>query len=233
MAYKRRRTTVRRKRRISRRSYSRSAKRRRTTKRYSRASWRPFGANRVCKLRYCDVISLNPGIGAITNYVYSCNGMYDPDISSTGHQPYGFDTLATLYNTCTVLGAKITVTAIPGGAIGTFGIGIKVSDVSTITSADPIAIQEQPGYKYRIFGNGSAAYTPSVSKGWSLKKMVGNNLHQDKYSMTTMTQNPADQWFFHVCLFSTYPTLDLSQISLNIKIEYIAKFDSPKELPQS
>jgi len=73
-------------------------------------SWAPFGKSKTCKHRYSTFFSLNPGVGVSADRIFMANGMYDTDVSGTGHQPYGYDTLATQYNQWTVLRSKITVT---------------------------------------------------------------------------------------------------------------------------
>ena len=63
-------------------------------------------------LYYTDVIALNPGVASITNHVYQCNSLYDPDVSGIGHQFYLRDTMDTLYNSYRILESTITVTPI-------------------------------------------------------------------------------------------------------------------------
>lgn len=58
------------------------------------------------KLRYVDHLNVAaPAVNAITVKEFRANGLYDPDFSIGGHQPYGFDQLMTQYNHFTVLKA--------------------------------------------------------------------------------------------------------------------------------
>jgi len=62
------------------------------------------------RLPYSSVIALsNAGITGVfgTEYVFRLNSLFDPDLTSTGHQPFGFDQLALFYGSyrvhaCTV-----------------------------------------------------------------------------------------------------------------------------------
>lgn len=47
--------------------------------------------------------------GVITQYVFTANGMYDPNITGTGHQPMGFDTMMLYYEQYTVLRSSVTL----------------------------------------------------------------------------------------------------------------------------
>uniref|UniRef100_UPI00404866D8 hypothetical protein n=1 Tax=Polynucleobacter sp. TaxID=2029855 RepID=UPI00404866D8 len=60
---------------------------------------------------YADDISLNAGAGVADSWVFSANGLTDPNITGTGAQPRGFDEMMALYRTYLVTHAKITVWA--------------------------------------------------------------------------------------------------------------------------
>lgn len=215
-----------------RRGRKRTYKRRKFTRRSRKGSWRPFGTRRSCSLVYCENITLDPAAGSVANYKFRTNSLYDPNYTGTGHQPYGFDTLATLYGRYMVTGAKITVTANPGTTVSTYGMGVKVTDDYSFNVTDPIALMEQPGYRYRLFTNGTQPATPRVTKGWSLRKFAGGQMNSDKYSATVDT-NPNDGWIFAVTFFATAAGLDLSNTTFNVRIQYRARFWEPKELGQS
>lgn len=59
-------------------------------------------------LKYSDFYLLTSTLG-IAYQEYSGNSCYDPDITSTGHQPYYFDRYAGLYQNYVVLGSKFKV----------------------------------------------------------------------------------------------------------------------------
>lgn len=73
-----------------------------------------LGAMQVRKLRYCEVISIDPAGGGIpANYTFRANDCYDPNLQSTGHQPNGFDQLIASYKTCHVVYSKMSVRYTP------------------------------------------------------------------------------------------------------------------------
>lgn len=72
----------------------------------------PFTKKKFCRLVYADTQTLTTGaidfFGA--EYVYSLNSIYDPLWSTGGHQPYGHDTLATMYKKYKVSGCLVEIT---------------------------------------------------------------------------------------------------------------------------
>jgi hypothetical protein len=69
--------------------------------------------------QYADVFQLTSGTAGIhgTKQVMNLNGMYDPDSTGTGHQPYGYDNfLGTIYTYYRVTDVEYRVTfTTPGG----------------------------------------------------------------------------------------------------------------------
>jgi len=64
-------------------------------------------------LPYTNTIALtsgNSGATSASTQVFRLNSLFDPDLSGTGHQPYGFDQLSQWYNSYLVTNAKITIT---------------------------------------------------------------------------------------------------------------------------
>ncbi len=64
------------------------------------------------KMTYCTRIVLSGTTGGITaaGHSFRLNGLYDPDLTLTGHQPYGFDQISPLYGRYAVYGASVTLT---------------------------------------------------------------------------------------------------------------------------
>lgn len=91
----------------------RTTKRKRTygsSNQYSLSLVSPLPTKYTTKLVYSEEIAINAGAGTTGQYVFSMNGMWDPDISGVGHQPRGFDQLLAMYDHFVVIGSKITVT---------------------------------------------------------------------------------------------------------------------------
>lgn len=77
--------------------------------------------SKMCRLRYCEVISLNPGTLTFDTAQFALNNLHDPNTSTLSnfqHQPRGYDEAMLLYKRWVVVGAKITMRPI-GPDIGT------------------------------------------------------------------------------------------------------------------
>lgn len=59
--------------------------------------------NYTVRLTYCDTIRKDVSYGAGTGHVFATNSIFDPDVTSTGHQPLGRDLWASMYDYYTVL----------------------------------------------------------------------------------------------------------------------------------
>ena len=67
----------------------------------------------TCRLRYVTKFTLTPEVNDVSVCkVFRANDLYDPDYSVGGHQPLGFDQLATLYDHFVVVGSKIRVSPV-------------------------------------------------------------------------------------------------------------------------
>lgn len=68
-----------------------------------------FNLRYKAHLRYHTDVDMGVQGSSPLGYVFSANGLYDPDITSTGHQPMGFDQLMTFFQHYTVLNAQISI----------------------------------------------------------------------------------------------------------------------------
>lgn len=207
-------------------------------KRYSLSapSWYPFGMSRTCKLRYCESIAINPALGSAGSYAFSANGLYDPNISGVGHQPYGFDQLMALYNHYTVTGARIKATIVLSNTALSYTLGIKLSDGALLSTTTPDYVMEQPGFKKRLIGNNTASVAPSVACNFSARKFFRQankkTIMSNDLLRGSSTANPSEQAFFIVVLQPLVGD-DIGNTTLQIQVDYIATFTGPKELVAS
>lgn len=99
------------------------------------------------RTRYCEIISLSTGLSALgTQQAYILNSIYDTNSSGSGHQPYGHDTLATIYNKYRVLKARVQlVFTTPGGGSDIVCVMAPSPNTSTgMTGLQLYQVQEWP-----------------------------------------------------------------------------------------
>lgn len=93
-----------------------------------------FPKKMIMTHRYCANQSVQSSTGVMANYVFSCNGMYDPDITGTGGQPLYFDQMTAIYNHYTVIGSKVTIKVLNASpSTGIIGCGILINDDTATT----------------------------------------------------------------------------------------------------
>lgn len=89
-------------------------------------------------MTYVDTVDLSSTVGALGHYEYAANGLFDPDITGGGHQPYGFDQwIGQFFTKALVTRANIEVkavaTAAPMGFGVTFARATPTATISTLT----------------------------------------------------------------------------------------------------
>lgn len=189
-----------------------------------------FPSNKLVKLRYCDNITIKETTLSQANYLFSCNSLYDPNTTGTGHQPYGFDQWGTVYNHYEVLGCKITLlVSIAGSAQTGVLVGINQSDDTTVP-VNVTQLMESNAATYRLCVAQSAP-TYLVSK-WSQKKNFPGKRGDDSM-MSSFSGSPAEQMYFNIWAASADQSTILQTVSIQVKIDYIAKLSERREFNQS
>lgn len=190
------------------------------------------------KLRYVDEFNLNPTAGGVPAvHVFSCNGLYDTNITGTGHQPRGFDQLMTMYAHYVVVGAKCTVSFMHSTAVlynnMVVGVALKAGSPTLLTRND---YQEGRNVSYKtLLGSSTASGNNSgnrVTKTASTRKFLGQRPFGDNQLKGSSSANPAEQLYFH-CFACPYSSTDEATLQCSITIEYLVRFIEPIQPSQS
>ena len=183
------------------------------------------------KMRYYFETSFTTGVAGISyTHVVTANGLFDPDITSIGHQPRGFDQLMTLYDHYVVLGSKMTA-RITGNASAdvvptNFGIAIKDSDT---TSSNPNDYMENSSVTSTIWSASTASR--QLTKSFSTKKFLGRtNVLSDPQLKGSTAGNPTEQGYFHIFAFGQEAG---STYNVNGWVDYLVCLIEPKTPTQS
>lgn len=189
------------------------------------------------KFTYSEQFTINSGINTAANHVFSANGMYDPDITGTGHQPLLFDQyVATLYNHYTVIGSKITCYFANTDTVHGQICGVRLSD-SVTALTNPTQLLEQGRSSYKLYapiaaGGGTAPCTLKVAPPKFLASAKGS-LSNDQLRGNSAA-NPSEQCYFHVFGMCDDSASDAGGINVTVVIEYLAMLTEPnKDLTQS
>lgn len=184
------------------------------------------------RLRY-GAASLNftAATASVGSYVFTANGLYDPNITGGSLSPAGFAQLIGSYEHYTVSHAKITVVFTNNGTTPAM-VGIALEpDVSGSTDVNNML--ELP-YEQLIQLEPSTAYGASktLSMSVNLSKYFGENvLRTTNLYRGDAVSNPTEQAYFHCKAFAVKG--GTADIYITVKIEYTAVFTEPRELSPS
>lgn len=173
--------------------------------------------------------------GVIQQYVFSANGVYDPNITSTGHQPLGFDTMMLYYEQYTVLASRITVTACGNGVqAGNFAICL-APDTSTLTVEQ--VVENGLMVMKTIDGRGTIGTGQRIGKlnlKCDVAKYFGRRSRKDlvdDVSLSgTASANPTEQVYFVIAAWGFGNFADNTSFALTATIEYDVYFWEPRKV---
>jgi len=204
-------------------------RRKRTTVNVNRAL-SPIPQRFITKLKYAATVLTD----ATGNYIFNLNSLFDPELTGVGHQPYGYDQLAGLYNRYRVIacGWRIQVpktdTAIQFGVIP--GNSLAVAGVTPATFS---LLKESPRAKYVSQMPGGNAITLS-GKAY-LPSIVGRNkseyMADDRYQ-AVVTGDPAEDIQLLVKAATTTDGV-LAGVAVQVILEFTAEFFDVKQQTQS
>lgn len=204
-----------------------------TRQRTARRTRTLFG-NRLCtKLKYQNFRTLDPGVlGTPAGHAYSCNGMWDPDISGGGHQPRGFDQLMNIFNHAVVIGAKITVQVSHTSGVNDTIVGIAIRDNFTIDTNMNNYLESRK-CRHVMVGAGANAEPKTISYKLNPNKFLNRSKPMsDPDLKNSAFNNPAESAYFHL-FCGPVESVDATPVHCNVMIEYTCVFFEPKLPAQS
>lgn len=193
-----------------------------------------FPDQKVVKMRYCQSVKLDPGAGVIATQVFSANGLYDVDITGTGHQPMGFDQYAAFYNNYRVIGAKLQAQLTPttGNNEAPTVVGIYLDDDATPDYATYTSYVESGRATYMLLDPNMRDTDVLIGK-FSAKQYFGLATHDDIDYSGSFSANPAKTANFVLFAQSADLATNAYPVTFLVTIDYIVKLMEPKGLTAS
>lgn len=164
--------------------------------------------------RYAEPLALTvtTGLGGI---VYRANGMFDPNQSGVGHQPYYFKQMMALYDHFVVKSSSIKITL--NTAKDTNAIGcISIDDDGSVPNIQ--TSMERPGSVVKAFA-GFNNFQVQFIKYWNCAYTFGGDMMANDELHGTLTSDPVEQqtWAFQIqdALLANYTQTGLVEIQYN------------------
>jgi hypothetical protein len=195
-----------------------------------------------CTLKYCSSKQYTSGTGGIvgTTNTFQLNGLYDPDITGAGHQPYGFDQITPFYSVYTVRNARavITVTGVDDSSNFLAWMIQPQNSSSTLASSTLEQVSELDEMNFVVLGQTTSGL-PSQQINLprlDLPKIEGLNWlayeGNANYRALTSSGNPSSGTKLVVGIGNAAGTVS-KVATLTVEIWFDAYFQGRKSLPQS
>lgn len=178
-------------------------------------------------MRYHGDISLAPSVaGAVAVHHFSANGLYDPDITGTGHQPRGFDQMMSLYDHYIVDEAVIEVWAQNTNASSGYILSVAVKDTASTMVRDDVFEETVTVHKAGAgtTGGPTVQYLRLACKPY---QFLGMRMG-DSELKGNAGANPSETCIFTVSATAINSAVAISEIRAVVKVTYKARFIEPK-----
>lgn len=192
-------------------------------------SIQPIAQRCIVKMKYSEVITTDALFG---HYAMNLNSVWDPNRTGIGHQPYGFDTFASLYNRYRVIACGYRVQV----GLGSTTVPVSLTAIpgnEQIIAGSASEVRENPRSKYIIQNPGAdskviryKSYIPSL-----VGRTRAQYMADDRYQATTTT-SPAELAVLNIQTFNTNDGY-LQGVQVQVLMEYTVEFFDVKNLGQS
>lgn len=202
----------------------------------------PVSVRKIGQLYYESALGLTaPTSGNAVTYFFSANGMYDPNVTGTGHQPIGFDQMMLMYEQCTVINSNIQVTFNIGPGL-TVQCGVALyPDTTNLTN--PSQLVENGLIRFIPISSGSSTFQNQhirtiVKLGCDVSKYFGRRgvraLLNDDNLYTTAAANPVEQVYYGISVWQISPdATTTTSVGFDVTINYDVIYWEPRKLTES
>lgn len=184
-------------------------------------------------VNYHETVAFSQSGGSMATYVFSTNGLFDPNVTSTGHQPAGFDQAMLFYEHYYVTRSEIEATFHNMSATIYPIIALSVNGSSTpITSLNQLiengsCVRGQLGLTSSPNGILTLKASCDVGKFGGIKNMADSSEYQGNVS-----SNPAEASYYHISGIDM-EALGTTNLTVEVNMRFIAHFIEPRDISLS
>lgn len=179
--------------------------------------------------------TLTSTVGSTAAYVFSANGLFDPNITGTGHQPIGFDQMMLMYEQYTVIRSHIKVTYLATDE--PIRVAITLGPDVTPPSSSTIAMENGLIKSTIVAGTGGDSGTnrlKTLTLSCDVPKYFGKQYQAvlgDTQLQGDIANNPLEQVYFQVLAWDPYGSS--ATVAFDAVISYDVMYWEPKKLASS
>lgn len=178
------------------------------------------------ELRYSAVQSIVLDPSGWGKHFFSCNGLYDPDITGLGHQPLYYDQLTALYNHYTVIKSSITIQPM-GFEDNSYVLSLSLEDDTSSSFGN--TTREQPDTKSWVVSAPQGDKDNKHSLYWNAAKVFGGDIIDNDDLQGTLNTNPPEQTFYMLGMEGVAATVH----SYFVELRYTVVWDELKTVAGS
>ena len=200
---------------------------------FKRVTATPFlPVSKYYTLTYHEIVKFNTGaLNLLGNYVFTANGLYDPNITGVGHQPMGFDQAMIFYEHYTVTQAYMSVRFF-NKTSGPIIFGVYISP-DAIPLTDPDRVNENGLIVSKQAETVSAGGEVTINIKVDIAKYNGKSIINEDDYRGDIANNPVEQVYAIIFAYSMDSTNGNTEMTAEVDIKYRAKFTEPRKIPSS
>lgn len=186
----------------------------------------PFPPIKKSQVVYAGIIGVPITTGSGV-YVFSCNGLFDPDYTGTGTQPLYFDQLMAIYNHYVVTSCSIDLEVMNDNTNRSVAVTCYADDDTA--GASNFTSMQRPGAK-SVSGNPLQG-SLRLKQFWSAYKNFGSGVENNSLFRGDSGNNPAEQMYFIIQVEET--GLNTFTLPVRFTIRYNTTFSELKTIAGS
>lgn len=190
----------------------------------------------IAKHKYAETVGISLSGAALSTYRWNLNSTYDPNRSGTGHQPYGRDTYASLYNRYRVIGCSYNLSIVPNSS----GLATQICVIPAneeLANSTMSECREQPRSKFIVqAGAGNGAPIKMLSGYVDIASLMGLTNTQYRANENTQAQNgasPTELAILNMVVGTFTEDVITTAIYVNCTLTYFVEWFDPIILSQS
>ena len=204
----------------------RKVARKKTTVNVNRAL-QPIPQRFIVKQKYSQTFPINNS--GFSSYGFNLNSVYDPDRSSTGHQPYGYDQLSALYNRYRVINCSWRINVASDSVVR--AVAMATNDFTSFAGVSDMVERPRARYIVQQPGAPSQVLTGTVSIPSLVGRSKAQYMADDRYQAET-NANPQELALLWVAA-QNMSDASINGITCTIILEYTVEYFDLKTLTGS